>query len=254
MYLLNGQMVEVVSPVGNKFLVAEIYDCDLGGEPYNEPRADLEHPYLVSAVFETPPKHKYDEQIKMAMETVEELNKTIRTQKDELYSLKHQKTDLSRLIFNKGEWKNAKTIHYFPDGEIHPVEMSKESQENPKIMFEMSMFEGETRCWGYKLDKGYYSSYSNYIDGEYGLLIDKSEDELLAICHARQTKKGLSGQNRFNDYTLRGCNDKWLTPEFLKAKEIEVAKKRKTDIDEITNRIASEQAKLNALLEKESQQ
>jgi len=222
-YLENGQEADLIKKIGDEYLVAP-YMVYYGyeNEVYSEPTDSLR---LVKKVYEKPPIEKVSEEYEKVLDEIKikksKLSKVIR-EFDKLTRTNHElsmKTmDLENLIFNRGEIKNAKRISYFTEKTIKHTDFVTNSRYNLKLSFDVEIMTGNTRVWAVRLSDSDYSSHSSadHIDNKYGILVDKTDEELEELTIKRGADYTAS---YFSEKAIEQCEDKYLTESLIKFKQ-----------------------------------
>ena len=248
-FLKNGQEVLLKKELGEDGYLVEtlmIYQDHDGNESIEPSGNNI----VVNEIFTSCPIEKISDEYKKINDKViekenelKELNQKLYQEKYELENIKAQKTNLNKLIFNKSEIKNAKRISFFNDRTLLPQTVSDKAKNSMKFSLSFSIFEGKMSIWTYELNDGdSWNGYSNYIDPEYGLLIDITDEELNEITKKRINSKPL---DYFNEYYLVGVGDELLTPQLVKKKNDFIKNKENKEIKEWTNKLEEAQNKLN---------
>lgn len=194
-YLEDGIAVEVVDETKDgKYVVAEVFECGIGdGEDYDTRLEVSENLRIVDKVYETPPENAYHRLVKLAKDELNKVRLQVSEQRgnlrkislqkkaleEEIVKIKSKKTDWKRMIVDRSEIADAKRLTVVTqDFKILDL---KKGQFNAKqrISFEISAKEG--KHWGMVLDWGTDSWKTKKINSEYGVMIDKTDEELRKI-------------------------------------------------------------------------
>jgi tRNA U34 5-carboxymethylaminomethyl modifying enzyme MnmG/GidA len=183
----------------------------------------------MSKIYSTPPSDKMLEEYREIIESIKRKNDELLSAKIELQQtlnhlskIKKQKTDLSNLIFNRSELKNAKTIVAFSDG-VDPF--ITDNYRKLKISIEYYPAAHRKKYWVYKIYEDENCGISNDVDEEYGLICDLSEDEIIKIGKERADK--MFDRKKLADYRLLNADDKYLSERLMSVKK-DLQKKRKS--------------------------
>jgi hypothetical protein len=169
----------------------------------------------------------------------------------EIVNLENTKTDLGNGIINLTELKNAKSIAFFDVDDYSPKIMNEKEEKAFKLYLTVvDHGKKPSKMFYYQLYCDNWSS-SMKVDGDYGLLIDKSDEEIIKITQSRIDKmisKGLSV------YNLLKIDDKYLSDAMLKKKVDIKINDRSERINKLNKEIADmvfEKETLEQTIEKE---
>jgi hypothetical protein len=242
-YLRNGSEVELVAEIGDIRIVAPFR---LNGEVDYSSVCKV----VIDDLFDEPPKYIYDLEISNLSKKLDELSETYRKlvlSYSELQD-RHSKlrTNLARLIINKEDFLEAKTIHYFTKDELHPrtLEADEYNINKNKIVFSIALRDMKIEAWHYELLSDSRYSSSMVIDEGFGFMFNCSEEQLIKAAHSRQYDRTM-----FSDYHIKSTEDKWLNEEFLGIKQQIVQEERQRTAQDLQLKISSYQTQLNSLQE-----
>lgn len=250
-YLNDGQEAKLVRTIDeNTFLVSPIMIFeDYDGNETEGFSADI----VVSQVFEKPPLKKKSEDLLSIEKALDERRKDIATADKylrearlELEAIKRQKTDLEKLIINKGELREAKRLTIFESGRYTPIHITKNTTD-VKFSFELAANNGKVRVWAYKFEFDSWSS-SKYFDEKIGVLIDKTDEEILEIARVSVAENAESIKKYAHD--LARIPDEYLTPELLELKTDNRITSELKQIEDTKAQIEKQQTLLRLLEEK----
>lgn len=227
-FLENGQIAQIVKEIDGKFLVRPgfVYQDYETEDEYDEFSDNLK---LVDKVYAKPPKEKLNEEISQ-LETIltekrkeiQELAKTKQIIDSNIEMAKKAETKANKLIFNRSDLINAKSILLFRKSSIMPVVL--DNKRDAKLSFQLKIIDGKIDVWDYQLYGDYWSS-GEYFDEEYGLLVDFPENQVEELTIKRVASKPTG---YFYDYQLKSVDDKYLTPK-LKENKYNYINKEKAD-------------------------
>lgn len=253
-FLHNGQECSLVKKLSdNEFIVnpVNVYTTE-DGEQYQDISGQA---VVVDQIFYTAPVAKINSEYLSISDKVDikraelrDISNQVYKLKSELETIKKTKTDLSRLIINRSEILSANRLSFFKDGHILPKDIPKEEFNKIKLSCHVSMKDGKFQTWYYQLNSS-SDSYSSgdYIDEEYGIIINATPEELDRITKER-VKNTPSNSNKFNDHALLNTPDLYLTEELILQKNKIALTRREREVKEATeayNRALSQLQKLN---------
>lgn len=240
-YLNTGMQVIIEEETENSFFVRPVLTAET--EDYEGRYEEIEVygdmiKVAKNQLFDKAPTEKHDSEIEAKNQKLEELKKEILVKSEELSKIKQEiyrdnltKVNEERFIINRSEIMKAESIAFFPESRINPI-IRKSQDKNfrgLKLSTVIEISSGEERNWGYSLYFDYESS-SDYLDKEFGLVINPTEEKLIEISLQRQEKK------KFEDWHIMRADDKYLSEEnkqkknelwkLEKANEIEKTKKQ----------------------------
>jgi hypothetical protein len=254
-YLKDGRMADLITKTDKGYLVDPyIVWNDYDGQAESAPSGVVE---LVSEVFITAPVEFIETEYKKVLERVNEQEKIWRDRQTELQKLnseisilRNQKTDLSRYIINREELRTAKRLILWPTNEIVPRIMDGKESHKFSVSYEISQYIERERVWCYKgyteqKNEGSWSSYSEYFDEQYGVKVDLTDEEILALTIERihRFKKNSCSW----PVVLLRTPDKWLSPEYIAEKAAIKEKNRIAEIEKAKGELDAAQKKLEIL-------
>ena len=217
-YLKDGRVADLVTKTEKGYLVDPY--CTFKYYEDNEESAPSGVIELAQEIFTEAPK----ELIEFECQKIHDRMAIISAEKDRLQQekniltqevniLKKQKTDLTKLIFNRSDIKNAKRIVVFPKNEIAPMIYDQENRHKLALSIEVTDYDPKIRAWTYKFygDDRYGSG--DYFDEDYGVHCDLSDDEVMALNLKRLSER------KFDNYIICRTADKWLTPDLIQRKQ-----------------------------------
>jgi hypothetical protein len=233
-YLKNGQSALLEKKIDDEnYLVSPsfiYYEYD------GQENEDWGQAIVVKEIFSKPPVENISKEFLNKLDSVQKkteelksITKEVDSARHELGKIERQKTDLSKLIFNRSEFKNAETIAAFSGSNVEPFVLSEKLKKNLRISIEILLPKGEERAWVYKIYDDWYGS-SNYVDQEYGFLFDKSEEELAEIARKRADK--LYDKESISNWNLLHADENFLSDRLI---EIKNGEKKKAAIAESNN-------------------
>lgn len=248
-YLKNGQKVTVVKEVDGVFKVhpwMQYSHWDHNGDEVNYEEVS-DQLMFVEEIFSKPPTEVIDAKIVALKEKclakqreVEEISMRLSAAKNELLNIQKQTTDLKKFIINRSDILKAKRITVFRKNEIQPYDLKNSGRlADFRLNVDMRILDGTIQTWHYKY---YYDSWgaSEILDEKIGFLLDKTDDEILAI--ARERAKTFT-----SEYQIRTCPVEYLSEEQMnKRAELEAAAREKaiTDKKQALAKLAAELSKL----------
>ena len=257
-YLKDGQKANLVTTTERGYIVDPYqiyheYDPENGdGGEYEEPSGKFA---LVDKVYDAPPRDVIEEEYKQLLDKVKEQEqllidkmRDVRAAEYEVSKLKNQKTDLSRYIINREELRTAKRLIVWPERMIAPIIMDGIRSHEFSVSYKITQYREEERCWAYTLhgEKGDRWSTDTYFDPQYGIKIDLTDEEILAITHERFAKVKKSSYHW--ESTLQSTEDKWLTEELIIEKKQSKQREKENSIEKIKKEMEDAQRRLDNLL------
>lgn len=229
-YLKDGTQCRLVSKQDNGYLVEPFmmyatedgdYDSDLSGILK-----------IVTEVFHKAPIELIEAECQKVYDRIGILTQErdkLQQEKNELSievnKLNRQKTDLTKLTFNRSDIKNAKRIVAFPRGNIAPFILDPKNRHKLTLSIEISDYDPKIRAWTYRLYGDDNWSSGDYFDEQFGIKCDISDEEISAIVSNRLATI------KFDDYAVKRTDDKWLNHEYIERKNnILVKEKENTRI------------------------
>ena len=250
-YLNDGQEAKLVRKIDETtFIVSPVMVFeDYDGNETEGFSAD----FVVGQVFEKPPLKKKSDDLLSIEKALDErrkdiatADKSLREARLELEAIKRQKTDLEKLIINKGELREAKRLTIFSDGGYTPIHISKDIND-VKFSLYISANDGKLTCWHYKLTFNNWSHSTNF-DEKIGILIDKSDEEIHQIAENRVVEN--AEKIKKYPHTLNLIPDEYLTPELLEIKTTNRIASELKQIEDTKAQIEKQQTLLRLLEEK----
>ncbi len=236
-YLKDGSRATLVSKINDGFLVKRHLVCQKWNEDSEDEEEFIEESdqvEIVNEVFQKAPVDFIETEYRRWLDKVSEQERILsEIQKEksalasEVFRLKNSKTDITRVIFNKEELRNAKRLTVFRRDRIEPHSIDPQHRLKLTISYEVTNYGvGEPNCWLYNFygdREGSWGS-SDYFDPQYGIMPDLTDQQIIEATTSRLLKRGIGGEKGFSPYALTGCPDSWLTPEFIEQKKIEIRK------------------------------
>lgn len=258
-YLKDGRMADLVTKTEKGYLVDPYIEWnDYEGQKESAPSGNVE---LVNEIFNTAPVELIEAEYKKVLDRVQEQEiiwlerqKELQKMTYEIGILRNQKTDLSRYIINREELRTAKRLVIWPTAEIAPRIMDGTASNKITVLYEISQYQNKEKCWCYKAytdgpkSEGRWSDYSQYFDEQYGIKVDLTDEEILALTHERipRLKKDFYSWKQ----VLLRTDDKWLTPEFIDEKSTIREEERKSELQKVEKELQDAQKKLDKLMGK----
>lgn len=217
-YLKNGEEVILHKALEDSQFVIEKLCVYSGydGDDFTEPCGVKE---VVNEVFTKPPIGKKNQEfIKVNKEFIKvnkelkEVETQLRLAKNDLRKVKDCKTNLEKHIINRSELLNAKSITFFC-GYEHTTIKKDEDKESLNISYSVDILEGKIDSWVCALDWEGRSSYTDYINPKYGLILDATEEEIVKI-----GKQIVRDMEEIEDWDLKRIPDAYLTKSLRKRK------------------------------------
>lgn len=255
-YLENGQLADLISEIEGNYLVAPhyYYEGAWYGDEQEESYSSAGHNMIfVEKIFDKPPVAHIEEEYQRIISLMKDENEKLSLLKGEhrklemeVNALKNQRTDLVNMIINRSELKGVKTLWAFPVGHFLPKEYTAAPYDGFKFSFSFETYKGEKGGWITSLDSdgGRYTS-SDTIDSKFGLLINKTEEEIREITKERIA---LYPSEHFKQYgrhrDLEKVDDYFLTPQLIaiKKQQIEDRKneekaKKEKEVEELKQKL-----------------
>ncbi len=244
-YLKNGTaaILHKELPDG-EYLIEPIYQYDTQEGEYESGNGQKE---VVKEIFDRAPVELIDAEYKAACEMRNNVENDLQELTSQKFKLQReieqtQKTIVNneKFIINKTELRNAKRLALFPKDDVMPMLLEKDMWEL-KISFEMKIRENGERAWGYQIyhDRGYGGS--SFLDTEYGILIDPTDEQIDDHIRLRLAK------NTFSDREIDRTHDKYLSDEQIEGKRQRKAQQVATEIARQEKVIAMAQDALKEL-------
>jgi hypothetical protein len=252
-YLKDGTKANLITKTDKGYVVdpyQSYHDYETKDE-YEEPSGNI---MLVDKVYESAPMNVIEEEYKQTLLKLEEqrgaltiVRNACQKAEHELEIIKRQKTDLSKLIINRKELKEAKRLIVWIKGQIAPRIMDSTNRLKLTISYTISQYNSEEKCWAYSCwddcDQR-WSSYSEYFDPEYGIKTDLTDEEILSITHDRQRN------NEYDSHAINRTDEKWLTPENLEKKKEFDLNRNERDLIAAENELLKIQERIDRLRSK----
>lgn len=253
-YLKTGQKAYLIKRIGKEiYLVEPIFTV----EAYDGGEVDfMGDQKIVDTVYKNPPIEKVNEECQKILIDINKRTKNLRDLTDEkiileaeINKIKHKKTVMNDLIYDRSKLRDAKSIIMFGKDNIMPHILDEKEKKYLKISIELSAYSGEERAWTYSWYGDSWSN-SNFLDPDWGFYYDLSEKQIVEL-----TKKRIETKSNeyFRDWTIKATADKYLTPG-LKNRKDEILKKRKQEeIKKTQNTIYEAKNKMDILTGKKSE-
>lgn len=227
-FLKDGRQANLISKTDSGYIVEpfETYKDYETKEEYTEPCGDV---LKVDKVYDQAPLSfiqddyaKILSKVKAQESLLEEKKGELLRVQSEVRALQNTKTDLSKYIINRSEFKKAKRLIVWLDRQIAPLVMDGVESLKFTICYEIGQWKnGEEKCW---VSKGWGDSYnspqswgsSQYWDGEYGIKVDLTDEQILEISLERLAKKP---EDYFWSNQILHTPDKWLSATYLEKKK-----------------------------------
>jgi hypothetical protein len=249
-YLPNGQACYLKEKIGNKYVVNKIFeDQDEYGYPVEiEDNSDI----LVDIVFNNKPIEKIASEIKELQEKREQEIILLKELENKSRALQHEidkatKTQIAnnKLIINRTELINAKTLALFEKDRINPflLNSSDKSFYGLKLSLEITISNGEERGWGYKLYNDYNRGGGDFLCPKYGILINPTEEEII------ETARRRAQELDFSDWVIKSTDDKYLTIAQIEKKKDFIDKDKIKEKETLERALKDMQEKLLKLQE-----
>lgn len=247
-YLKDGQEAKLIQKLAdNKYLIAPVFEYDTyEDETYTE----IGEEKVVTELFTKPPEPFFDAKILAAKNRLKETERKHRLLSLEnaqisaqIRTLKQTHTDFKRLIINKEHLLTANRLTVIKD--YTPVDLKKihgwdSDQFRFCINFEFSIIKNEIRTRVTRLYEG-ESDYGVDIDSEIGILVDKSDEEIIAII------KNKASSTELSDWNLERIADIYLDAKLLSRKKNLLQAKNEEAIEEIKKEIELKKVELSLL-------
>lgn len=248
-YLKDGRVADLVIKTEKGYLVDPY--CVFKYYEDNEESAPSGNVELVQEVFIEAPKPFIESECKKVYDRIEVLSlerDKLQEEKSNLLrevdSLKRQKTDLAKLVFNRSDIKNAKRLVVFPKDSIAPVIYDQVNMHKLTLSIEVSDYNPKIRAWIYRFyGDGSYSN-GDYFDEKYGVKCDLSDEEVMVLTLERLAS------NQWSEWIISRTDDKWLTPEFIEKKRQILARDAEREIETTKKEIEKYQKRLSELEKK----
>jgi hypothetical protein len=253
-FLKDGTQANLITKTEKGYVVDpfETYQDYEGEQGYSEPSGNLK---LVEKVYEVAPRTLIDAEYEEIVQKVEAQEKLLsekraelRQAQNEIDRIKGIKTDTSRYIINREELRNAKRLILWPRNYIAPRVMDGSKSHKFTVSYDITQYNGEEKAWASQLwseDKNSNWGNSEYFDEQYGIKVDLTDEQILALTHQRIERFKKEG-NSWRSTLLRTA-DEWLTPEYIEEKNAIKADERKHDLDRAEKEFKEAQAKYESL-------
>lgn len=236
-YLIDGRVVEVFDETQEYYLCHFVYE-----EEDDESAIVSSDPILIrkEKVFKAIPTEKFASKIADLNQSILKLTKQEGELINSISDLQKQKSQLEKGFIDLSSLRNANRITVFKKDRYSPVEVDLKKKQDLKLSIEIKVVNGEMRTWVYNY---YYDSSwgsGDIIDSKYGFLIDKTDEEILAI--AQERSKTVN-----NDCWLMQTDDKYLAPEMIEKKKKLIRAENETKIEKVKAEIGKLQAKIEEM-------
>lgn len=243
-YLKDGSRATLVSKINDGFLVKRHLVCQKWNDDSEDEVEFIEESDQVEIVNEVFPKAPIDfieaeyrrwlDKVSEQEKILSEIQKEKIALASEVLRLKNSKTDITRIIFNMEELRNAKRLTVFRRDRIEPHSIDPQNRLKLTISYEITSYGvGDQNCWVYNFygdnNSGSWGS-SDYYDPQYGIMPDLTDEQIKEITINRLLKKDIGGKEGFSPWALTGCSDIWLTPEIIELKKKEMLKQSENDL------------------------
>ena len=254
-YLIHGQECELIQEVGEKYLVKPIYDYDNEGE-FEQLGGS---PILVDRIFKSAPIERLDKNYLELCERNENLSKQVSELQQqspilqkEVSELTSTKTNLSDLIVNYSDFKNATSITIMRKDEGIPHTISNLKKDwngfarGLKFHFYLTqrthekreitcyLVNDEDRDWDHK-----------EIEVEFGIMFDASPEEV-------REKAILFNENADKNYRWEYIPDEFLPDRIIELRNEKERQSRLNEIENMKNDILERQERLKKFISEDS--
>lgn len=247
-YLKDGRIADLITQTEKGYLVNPHIEWGFESERDSGPSGNVE---LVQEIFDTAPVDLIEKECQKVydrMQIIASERDKLQEDKNSLWrdveALKREKTNLSKLTFNRSDIKNAKRLVVFSDKQIAPVIYDPHNRHKLTLSIEITDYDPKIRAWIYKFygDERYGSG--DYFDEKYGVRCDLTDEEVMALNLERLASK------KWDDWDIIRTDDKWLTPEFIERKKEILSKEAAREIETTKKEIEKYQTKLIELEKK----
>lgn len=252
-YLSNGQECQLVETIGTKHIVRRVFQYE--DEEYGYADVVESGDIVVDEIFTTRPVAKIDAEIKELFAKKDALAQEIKKQLEEKRNLKYECDNLTRtqidqqkFIINRTEWREAKSIVFFPNDSIMPrnYDRAKGYFSDVKLSVTIKISDGSQQAWGYTFYDGDRYDSGVHLCPKYGILINPTPEDIDANIRKRLAEFKWEGRQ------LAHVPDEYLSESqlemktgYLKAEDEKRQARIKNEIDKLTRELNSYTAQLN---------